>query len=123
LDTFIGKHSEADFGTSEVLQNADFAIKTLCDLSDPSNCRTVVVAMTVGKIESHDIHPGLDERCDPIARVGGRSERAYDFGLSSMHGSNDTGVEVVIDSNGRVRWRNLTENWRVRVKPDAVIDR
>jgi len=29
---------------------------------------------------------------------------------------------LVIDSNGRVRWRNLTENWRVRVKPDAVID-
>lgn len=29
---------------------------------------------------------------------------------------------LVIDADGRVRWRNLTENWRVRVRPDSVID-
>jgi len=29
---------------------------------------------------------------------------------------------LIIDAEGRVRWRYLTENWRVRVKPDAVID-
>jgi peroxiredoxin len=29
---------------------------------------------------------------------------------------------LIIDANGRVQWRYLTENWRVRVKPDAVID-
>ena len=28
----------------------------------------------------------------------------------------------VIGPDGRVRWRSLTENWRVRVRPDAVID-
>jgi peroxiredoxin len=29
---------------------------------------------------------------------------------------------LLIGPDGRVRWRNLTENWRVRVRPDAVID-
>ena len=29
---------------------------------------------------------------------------------------------LVIDADGRVQWRNLTENWRIRVRPDAVID-
>ena len=29
---------------------------------------------------------------------------------------------LIIDAEGRVQWRNLTENWRVRVRPDAVID-
>ena len=29
---------------------------------------------------------------------------------------------LVIDADGIVRWRNLTENWRVRVRPDSVID-
>lgn len=29
---------------------------------------------------------------------------------------------LVIDAEGSVRWRNLTENWRVRVRPDDVID-
>jgi peroxiredoxin len=28
----------------------------------------------------------------------------------------------VIGPDGRVVWRNLTENWRVRVRPDTVID-
>ena len=28
---------------------------------------------------------------------------------------------LVIDAAGRVQWRNLTENWRVRVRPDSVI--
>ena len=28
---------------------------------------------------------------------------------------------LVIDADGIVRWRNLTENWRVRVRPDSVI--
>ncbi len=29
---------------------------------------------------------------------------------------------LILDDDGRVRWRNLTENWRVRVRPDAVIE-
>ena len=29
---------------------------------------------------------------------------------------------LVIDADGIVRWRNLTENWRVRVRPDSVIE-
>ena len=28
----------------------------------------------------------------------------------------------VVDADGVVRWRNLTENWRVRVRPDSVIE-
>jgi len=29
---------------------------------------------------------------------------------------------LVIGADGRVRWRSVTENWRVRVRPDAVIE-
>jgi len=29
---------------------------------------------------------------------------------------------LVIGENGRVRWKSATENWRVRVRPDAVIE-
>jgi len=29
---------------------------------------------------------------------------------------------LVVDADGVVRWRNLTENWRVRVQPEPVIE-
>jgi len=29
---------------------------------------------------------------------------------------------LILDEDGRVTWRYLTENWRVRVRPDAVIE-
>jgi peroxiredoxin len=29
---------------------------------------------------------------------------------------------LVIGANARVRWRSVTENWRVRVRPETVID-
>jgi peroxiredoxin len=28
---------------------------------------------------------------------------------------------LLIDAEGIVRWRDLTDNWRVRVRPDAVL--
>ena len=28
----------------------------------------------------------------------------------------------VVDADGVVKWRNLTENWRVRVRPEPVIE-
>ena len=34
----------------------------------------------------------------------------------------DDGRIRLIDADGIVRWRNLTENWRVRVRPDSVIE-
>jgi peroxiredoxin len=29
---------------------------------------------------------------------------------------------LLIGSDGRVAWRNLTDNWRVRLRPDALIE-
>ena len=28
----------------------------------------------------------------------------------------------IIDRKGTVVWRDLTENWRIRVRPDAILD-
>jgi peroxiredoxin len=29
---------------------------------------------------------------------------------------------LLVGRDGTVRWRHLTENWRVRISPDAVLD-
>lgn len=28
----------------------------------------------------------------------------------------------IIDGEGKVRWRALTDNWRVRVRPEAIVE-
>ena len=43
-------------------------------------------------------------------------------GASIDGGSIARPATLLIGPNGRVQWRNLTENWRVRVRPGAVID-
>ena len=50
-----------------------------------------------------------------------------DYGIVHSAASLDGGdiarpATFVIGPDGRVKWRSLTENWRVRVRPDDVID-
>jgi peroxiredoxin len=49
------------------------------------------------------------------------------YGVVHSGGSVDGGdiarpATFIIGPDGRVEWRNLTENWRVRVRPDELID-
>ena len=62
----------------------------------------------------------------PILSDRGR-ETITAYGLlhhgASIDGSNIARpATLIIDADGRVRWRKLTENWRVRVRPDEIID-
>jgi len=42
---------------------------------------------------------------------------------ASIDGSNIARpATLIVGADGRVQWRKLTENWRVRVRPDEVID-
>jgi peroxiredoxin len=66
---------------------------------------------------------GLDY---PILSDGDR-EVITAYGLVHSGASIDGGdiarpATFVIGGDGRVVWRNLTENWRVRVRPDTVIE-
>jgi len=50
-----------------------------------------------------------------------------DYGIVHSGASIDGGdiarpAIFIIGPDGRVKWRSLTENWRVRVHPDDVID-
>ena len=61
----------------------------------------------------------------PVLSDAGRETIAA-YGLLHSGASIDGGdiarpATLVLDAEGVVRWRNLTENWRVRVRPDAVI--
>jgi peroxiredoxin len=76
----------------------------------------------------------VDRNREVVARLGldypvlsdvGR-ETITAYGLVHAGASIDGGdiarpATVVIGRDGRVAWRNLTENWRVRVRPDAVV--
>ena len=62
-------------------------------------------------------------------RVLSDSDRAVieAYGLLHPGASIDGGdiarpATLVIDAAGVVRWRNLTENWRVRIRPEAVFE-
>lgn len=49
------------------------------------------------------------------------------FGLVHSGASIDGGdiarpAIFIIGPDGRVKWRSLTENWRVRVRPDELVD-
>ena len=49
------------------------------------------------------------------------------FGLRHPGGSIDGGdiarpAVFIIDREGRVAWRELTDNWRVRVRPETVLE-
>ena len=49
------------------------------------------------------------------------------FGLRHSGASIDGGdiarpAVFIIDRDGRIAWRELTDNWRVRVRPETVIE-
>ena len=57
----------------------------------------------------------------------GDRETITAYGLLHEGASIDGGdiarpATLILDADGRVQWRNLTENWRVRVRPEAVIE-
>ena len=49
-----------------------------------------------------------------------------DYGLRHSNGGPYGDVArpatFIIDSDGRIVWRNLTDNWRVRVRPEPVLE-
>ena len=66
---------------------------------------------------------GLDYRV--LSDIDREVIRAYGVlhpGASIDGGDIARPATLVIDGDGVVRWRNLTENWRLRVRPDSVIE-
>lgn len=69
--------------------------------------------------EAHDLdYPLLS---DPGARV------IEAYGVLHRGGGIDGGdvarpAVLVLDREGRVAWRDLTDNWRVRVRPERVVE-
>lgn len=39
-----------------------------------------------------------------------------------MNGDIARPAVFVLDREGRVAWRQLTENWRVRVRPEVILE-
>jgi peroxiredoxin len=48
------------------------------------------------------------------------------FGLRHVDGGMEGDIArpavLVFDRDGRVVWRHLTDNWRVRVRPDQLLE-
>jgi hypothetical protein len=62
----------------------------------------VAFAIAVGKIEAHDVHPGLEQGADAFAGVCGRAEGADNLGFSAwfrVHG-------VIVAGSGGVKERS-----------------
>ena len=79
-------------------------------VDDPADTATIV--------ESYGLEfPVLS---DPSAEV----IRAY--GLLHENGGLDGDIArpavFVIDREGRIAWRDLTDNWRVRVRPERILE-
>jgi peroxiredoxin len=77
----------------------------------------------------------VDDNCQVVEKLGLEYRILSDsdrevieaYGLIHPGASIDGGdiarpATLIVDGAGAVRWRNLTENWRVRVRPDAVIE-
>ena len=85
-----------------------------------------MIAISVDSVEhNREVVEKLDLDYPILSDVDRKTITAY--GLvhrgASIDGSDIARpATLIVDADGRVRWRNLTENWRVRVKPDAVID-
>jgi peroxiredoxin len=49
------------------------------------------------------------------------------FGLRHVGGGLDGDIArpgvFIIDREGRIAWRDLTENWRIRVRPEEIVER
>ena len=85
-----------------------------------------MIAISVDSVEhNREVVEKLDLDYPILSDVDRKTITAY--GLvhrgASIDGSDIARpATLIVDADGRVRWRNLNENWRVRVKPDAVID-
>ncbi len=87
LDSAFGQLAEPDFGSAEVLEDADLAASLLRDLADSANGLAVGLAVAVRKVEPDHVHSGLKESGDPVGRVGRRPQGADNLGLSWPHES------------------------------------
>ena len=84
------------------------------------------MAISVDSVEDNDKVVKKLGLTYPVLSDSGR-ETIMAYGVFHPGASIDGGdiarpATLVIDGDGWVRWRNLTENWRVRVRPDAVIE-
>jgi peroxiredoxin len=85
-----------------------------------------VLAVSVDSIEEN-------QRLAESAGIGfsllsDREASALDaFGLRHVGGSIDGGdiarpAIFIVGRDGKIRWRDLTDNWRVRVRPETIIE-
>jgi peroxiredoxin len=95
-------------------------------IDDLSRLDTEVLAVSVDTPDqSREIAEayGIEFRLlsDPELRVIDR------FGVRHAGGGLDGDIArpavFILDREGRVVWRDLTENWRVRVRPEALLER
>lgn len=95
--------------------------------------RIDVIRKTGGEVLAISVDP--PERGREIAEAYGISYRilsdptlaAIDaFGVRHVEGGLNGDVArpatFILDREGRVVWRDLTENWRVRVRPEVIVE-
>ncbi len=75
--------------------------------------------------ESHELHEGAGFDFVLLSDPEGLAISA--FGLqhagAGIHGEDIARPGVfVVDREGQIAWRSLTDNWRVRVRPDTIIE-
>lgn len=79
-------------------------------------------------VDSSDDNRRVVEKLGLEYRILSDSDRETIMAYGLLHpGASINGGDIarpatlIIDAEGIVRWRNLTENWRVRVRPEAVL--
>lgn len=85
-----------------------------------------LLAISVDPVEVNRVHRKKMGFDFPLLSDAQRETiRRYDL-VHSGAGPNHTDIarpaEFLVDSNGMVRWRNLTENIAVRLRPEQVLD-
>jgi peroxiredoxin len=95
-------------------------------LSDIQSAGAEVVAVSVDTTEeSARLVKGLSLEFPVLSDVERRAIR--DWGLVHEGGKPGGGAiarpaTYIVEPDGTISWRSLTENWRVRVRPEHVLD-
>jgi len=95
-------------------------------LSDFENAGAEIIAVSVDTIEeSARLAAGLGLDFPLLSDV--ERQAIFDWGLVHEGGKPGGGAIArpaifIVEPDGRISWRSLTENWRVRERPEQVLD-
>lgn len=95
-------------------------------MPDIQNAGAEIIAVSVDTIEeSAGLAAGLGLEFPILSDVERRAIR--DWGLIHEGGQPGGGAIArpaifIVESDGRISWRSLTENYRVRVRPEHVLE-